>query len=110
VKIPNLSYFISALLSYNIFHSYIAELQSRLQSYEIREKRMQEAFRSTSQEFRDVCYVLLGYRIDRIKPKLYRLSNMYAESPDDHLIFEVCRTTELPFTLLKTVWEMKFLW
>jgi len=71
---------------------------------------MQETFKSTSQEFRDVCYMLLGYRIDRIKPKLYRLSSMYAESPNDHLLFEVCRTTELPFTLLKTVWEMKFLW
>jgi len=59
---------------------------------------MQETFKSTSQEFRDVCYMLLGYRIDRIKPKLYRLSSMYAESPNDHLLFEVCRTTELPFT------------
>jgi hypothetical protein len=54
--------------------------------------------------------MLLGYRIDRIKPKLYRLSSMYAESPNDHLLFEVCKTTELPFTLLKTVWQMKFLW
>jgi len=102
--------FYYCLLWYNIFHSYIAELKGQLQSYETRVKRMQETFKSTSQEFRDVCYMLLGYRIDRIKPKLYRLSSMYAESPNDHLLFEVCRTTELPFTLLKTVWEMKFLW
>jgi mitotic spindle assembly checkpoint protein MAD1 len=67
----------------------VAELKGQLQSYEIRVKRMQETFKSTSQEFRDVCYMLLGYRIDRIKPKLYRLSSMYAESPNDHLLFEL---------------------
>jgi mitotic spindle assembly checkpoint protein MAD1 len=71
-------------------------------------KRMHETFKSMSQEFREVCYMLLGYRIDRVKPKLYRLSNMYAESPNDHLMFEVCRT-ELPFTLLKTVGEEVFM-
>jgi mitotic spindle assembly checkpoint protein MAD1 len=80
-----------------------------VESYEIKVKRMHEAFRITSQEFRDVCYMLLGYRIDRLKPKLYRLSSMYAESPNDHLLFEVCRKTELPFTILKTIREKRLL-
>jgi mitotic spindle assembly checkpoint protein MAD1 len=74
-----------------------------VQSYEIKVKRMHEAFRITSREFRDVCYMLLGYRIDRVKPKLYRLSSMYAESPNDHLLFEVCGKTELAFNSLKTI-------
>ena len=67
----------------------IADLRNEVKSKETRIQRLTEAFKTTSQEFRDVCYMLLGFRIDRVKPGLYRLSSMYAESGEDHLIFKV---------------------
>lgn len=55
-------------------------------------QRLKEAFKKTSTEFRDCVYNLLGYKVDRLQNKggLFRLSSMYAESPDDYLLFKVC--------------------
>ena len=55
----------------------------------LKNKRLMEAFKKTSHEFREVCYQLLGFRIDIPQPSQYRLMNMYAESPNDYLMFQV---------------------
>jgi hypothetical protein len=34
---------------------------------------MKEEFTSSAQEYRDVCYMLLGYKVDRTGHKNYRL-------------------------------------
>ncbi|RVE48326.1 hypothetical protein evm_007077 [Chilo suppressalis] len=66
------------------------KLRQQLESRDIKLKRMKEEFTSSAQEYRDVCYMLLGYKIDRTGHKNYRLSNMYAESADEYLTFTLC--------------------
>lgn len=46
-------------------------------------------FKTASHEFREAVYTLLGYKVDGLPNKVYRLSSMYAEAPDDHLLFKV---------------------
>ncbi|KAL0134826.1 hypothetical protein PUN28_001540 [Cardiocondyla obscurior] len=64
----------------------IAELK---QTHEIKITRLKEAFKASSQEYRQACYQLFGWRIDRTKEGCYKLSSQYAESPDDFLFFHV---------------------
>lgn len=81
----------------------IEELQKQVKSKDTKIQRLTEVYKATSQEFRDVCYMLVGYRIDRMKSGLYRLSSMYAESQDDHLIFKLTdgnpELLETPYSL-----------
>ncbi|EDW02211.1 mitotic spindle assembly checkpoint protein MAD1 [Drosophila grimshawi] len=66
------------------------QLRAELESANGKMKKMKECFKAASKEFRDVCYMLLGYRIDRVGPNShYRISSMYAESPDDYLSISV---------------------
>lgn len=48
-----------------------------------------EAFQRKSREMREIVYRLTGYRVDMLGEKQYKLIHMYAESPDDYLLFEV---------------------
>ncbi|CAH0764364.1 unnamed protein product [Diatraea saccharalis] len=66
------------------------KLRQQLESRDVKLKRMKEEFTSSAQEYRDVCYMLLGYKIDRTGHKNYRISNMYAESADEYLTFTLC--------------------
>ncbi|XP_023177913.1 mitotic spindle assembly checkpoint protein MAD1 [Drosophila hydei] len=62
------------------------QLRAELESANGKMKKMKDCFKAASKEFRDVCYMLLGYRIDRVGANShYRISSMYAESPDDYL-------------------------
>ncbi|KAH8407554.1 hypothetical protein KR222_005317 [Zaprionus bogoriensis] len=66
------------------------QLRAELESANGKMKKMKECFKAASKEFRDVCYMLLGYRIDRVGANShYRISSMYAESPDDYLSISV---------------------
>ena len=65
------------------------EMKAQLMSAELKNKRLMEAFKKTSQEIREVCYQLTGYRIDIPTSNQYRLTSMYAESPNDYLLFQV---------------------
>lgn len=65
----------------------IAALKQQLEASKIKLQRMKEEFTSSAQEYRDVCYMLFGYKLDRTGHKNYRLSSMYAESPDEYLTF-----------------------
>ncbi|KAJ9582287.1 hypothetical protein L9F63_003416, partial [Diploptera punctata] len=67
----------------------IEELRNQVKSKDIKIQRLTEAFKASSKEYREVCYMLLGYRIDRKNSGLYHLSSMYAESPDEQLIFKI---------------------
>jgi len=59
------------------------------QTHEIKITRLKEAFKASSQEYRQACYQLFGWRVDRTKEGCYKLSSQYAESPDDFLFFHV---------------------
>lgn len=67
----------------------VQELQKQVKSYEMKLQRLKEFFKTTSKEYREACYMLLGYRMDRVEPGLYRLSSMYAESEEDYLVFKL---------------------
>ncbi|XP_003703551.1 mitotic arrest-deficient 1 [Megachile rotundata] len=64
----------------------IAELK---QTHEIKIARLKEAFKASSQEYRQACYQLFGWRVDRTKEGRYKLFSQYAESPDDYLFFQI---------------------
>jgi mitotic spindle assembly checkpoint protein MAD1 len=66
----------------------VEKLKQKLSSAEKRQQNIIDAFKKTSKEFREVCYILTGYRIDFLKQNTYRLSHIYAESPNDILLFE----------------------
>ncbi|XP_063385947.1 mitotic spindle assembly checkpoint protein MAD1 [Cydia fagiglandana] len=68
----------------------LAQLRQQLENSQIKLQRMKEEFMSSAQEYRDVCYMLLGYKVDRTGHKNYRISNMYAESAEEYLTFTLC--------------------
>lgn len=68
---------------------HISEIRSQLTTAELKNKRLMEAFKKTSQEIREVCYQLTGYKIDIPTSNQYRLTSMYAESANDFLLFKV---------------------
>ncbi|CAN8002196.1 unnamed protein product [Ixodes hexagonus] len=63
-------------------------LQDQLASAEAKNRRLVAAFRRTSQDFRQGCYLLTGYRVDVLKEGHYKLTHVYADSPDDYLLFQ----------------------
>lgn len=75
----------------------LSELREQIKSADLMRQRLKEAFKKTSSEFRDCVYNLLGYKVDRLQNKggLFRLSSMYAESPNDYLLFKVLKTPEI---------------
>uniref|UniRef100_A0A182JGE9 Uncharacterized protein n=1 Tax=Anopheles atroparvus TaxID=41427 RepID=A0A182JGE9_ANOAO len=60
-------------------------LRTQLQTMETKYQSSKEV----AQEFREVCYMLFGYRVDRVNGKNYRVSSQYAESPGDYLNFQL---------------------
>ncbi|KAI8794883.1 mitotic spindle assembly checkpoint protein MAD1 [Biomphalaria glabrata] len=66
----------------------VEEIKAQLKREETRNKRLMEVFKKTSQEFREICYQLTGYKIDIPCTNQYRLTSMYAESPHDYLLFQ----------------------
>ena len=67
----------------------IQEMRVHLATAELKNKRLMEAFKKTSQEVREVCYQLTGYKIDIPTHNQYRVTSMYANSPSDKLLFQV---------------------
>ena len=64
-------------------------LSRKVEELKSREEKILNSCRKSTREFREVCYLLTGYRIDPLKDGIFRLSHMYAESEDDQLFFEV---------------------
>ncbi|XP_062533666.1 mitotic spindle assembly checkpoint protein MAD1-like [Armigeres subalbatus] len=62
-------------------------LKAQVQSLEAKNQHIKEIYKSASNEFREVCYMLFGYRVDRVGNTNYRISSMYAESEEEYLNF-----------------------
>ena len=76
------------------------ELQAKLEQAELKNLRLTEVFKKTSRDIREVCcYQLLGYKFDIPGSNQYRLMSMYAESPNDYLLFQVKKVQNLVFRL-----------
>ncbi|XP_075224766.1 mitotic arrest-deficient 1 [Lycorma delicatula] len=67
----------------------IEELKEKLSSQEKQNQKLREVFKLTSLEFREAINMLLGYKVDGLPNKKYRLSSIYAETPDQNLVFKM---------------------
>ncbi|XP_034651518.1 mitotic spindle assembly checkpoint protein MAD1 [Drosophila subobscura] len=77
------------------------KLRAELESANAKLGKTKEHFMAARKEFRDVVYMLLGYRIDRVGYKSnYRVTSMYAESPDDYFSIALSESNDL--ALLET--------
>ena len=65
------------------------EVKEKLASSEKKFERLMEMCKTTSLDFRQAIYQLLGFRIDIPKSKTYKLMSMYSSSSDDYLLFQV---------------------
>ncbi|KAF7997150.1 hypothetical protein HCN44_005427 [Aphidius gifuensis] len=83
---------VSGIASSSLYAQDVADLK---QTHEIKIARLKEAFKVSSQEYRQACYQLFGWRVDRTKEGRYKLSSQYAESPDDYLFFQVGEGVDL---------------
>ncbi|KAL5019316.1 hypothetical protein ScPMuIL_005038 [Solemya velum] len=73
----------------------VEEIRTQLNTAELKNKRLMEAFKKKSQEFREVCYQLMGYKIDMPTDNQYRLISMYSEAPGDYMLFQQSSSGEL---------------
>lgn len=64
-------------------------MRAQVQSLEAKNQHIKEIYKSASNEFREVCYMLFGYRVDRVGNTNYRISSMYAESEEEYLNFRL---------------------
>lgn len=64
-------------------------LKSRIQSLESKQQHYKDIYRAASLEFREVIYLLFGYKVDRVGNNNYRISSVYAESEDEYLNFRL---------------------
>lgn len=73
----------------------VKDLKEQVKSYETQIQMLKDYFKSQMLEFRNVIYMLLGYKIDRTQNSLYKLRSMYAEHADDQLCFQVDKDGDL---------------
>lgn len=65
------------------------KLKKKVEIARLREENLLKTFRKNSLQYREVCYLLTGWKIDALKDGLFRLSNMYAEHEEDYLLFQI---------------------
>lgn len=71
----------------------VQELKEQIRGHETQTYHLKERFKSSMVEFRNVIYLLLGYKIDKTSTSsstsLYKLTSIYAERPEDQLCFQL---------------------
>lgn len=82
-------------LSIFSFFLKINALREKIQSLESKQQHYKDIYRAASMEFREVIYLLFGYRVDRITSNNYRIASVYAESEDEYLNFRLNEGGEL---------------
>ncbi|KAL9874417.1 mitotic arrest-deficient 1 [Glossina fuscipes fuscipes] len=66
------------------------KLRDEVETLNAKMRKMKDCYKSAAMELREVVYMLFGYRIDRVGSNTnYKISSMYAESPDDYLNFRL---------------------
>lgn len=70
-------------------NSQVQELTQKVAELERKEAKILDDIRKCSREVREVCYLLMGYRVEALKDNVFRLSGMYAENESDQLLFKV---------------------
>lgn len=68
----------------------VQSLKEQIKNSEIHTQRLKDYFKVSMQEFRNVIYMLLGYKIDKSTGNSqYKLTSMYAERAEDNLCFQL---------------------
>lgn len=62
---------------------------------ENKQQHYKEIYRAASLEFREVIYLLFGYRVDRVGNSNYRISSAYADNQNEYLNFRLNELGEL---------------
>lgn len=75
-------------LNISISPEELNRLREQSRSAELQIQKLTEYFKSSMQEFRNVVYMLIGYKIDKVNSQ-YKLTSMYAESENDTLYFQL---------------------
>lgn len=70
-------------------------LRKQIEALENKQQHYKEIYRTASLEFREVIYLLFGFRVDRIGNSNYRISSAYANSEDEYLNFRLNDAGEL---------------
>lgn len=78
----------SSKLNMSISPEEIKQLKEMNKATELQMQKLKEYFKSSMQEFRNVVYMLLGYKIDKNNSQ-YKLTSMYAETENDTLHFQL---------------------
>lgn len=86
----------------------VEEMKKMLETEELKNKRLLEVFKKTSQELREVCYQLMGYKIDMPCANKYKITSLYAESPEDFFMFEVLFLADSTSILIKCLYKKNF--
>ncbi|XP_056018923.1 mitotic spindle assembly checkpoint protein MAD1-like isoform X2 [Ostrea edulis] len=75
----------------------VEEMKKMLETEELKNKRLLEVFKKTSKDLREVCYLLMGYKIDIPCTNKYKITSMFAASPEDFFMFEQSPSGEVQF-------------
>ncbi|XP_060523090.1 mitotic spindle assembly checkpoint protein MAD1 [Cylas formicarius] len=68
----------------------VQALREQIKSNEKQSQRLKDYFKSSMQDFRNVIYMLFGFKIDKTSSSnIYKLRSMYAERAEHQLCFEV---------------------
>ena len=73
----------------------LKDLNVELEKAQKKENRLMEAFKKTSQDFREVVFKLTGYRIDALQDNRYRLTPQFAQSQDQAFLFDKSEDGEI---------------
>lgn len=72
----------------NNFH-HVQELTQLVADYQERGKKIMDTLKKTAWSFREACLLLTGFRVDKLKDDMYKLSLHPNSHDDEHLYFNV---------------------
>ncbi|XP_037034864.1 mitotic spindle assembly checkpoint protein MAD1 isoform X2 [Bradysia coprophila] len=93
--------FTAANLTFDIKE--VNNLRAQVKSLEGQKQHITDSYRTNINEFRDACYLLFGFKVDKQHGNIYRLSSMYAESPDEYLTFKMSDDSDI--SLMESVYS-----
>jgi len=67
----------------------VLDLKKKLDDLQLDYIRLKEICQKKITEFKRITYLLLGYKIDVFPNEMYKLSSMFAEHEEDHLMFQL---------------------
>lgn len=73
----------------------VEEMKAKINAAELKNKRLVEAFQKTSQDLREAVFRLFGYKLDIPMTRQYKLMSMYADTPNDFLLFNQSGSGEM---------------